>query len=538
MSDEQALSTPPAPDLDLTGRRMGDYRLLRRLGRGGMADVYLAEQESLHRRVAFKVLKSSLARDASYVRRFVHEAQAAASLVHASIVQIHEVGCLDGLHFMVQEYVEGQNLRQHLQRHGSLDAATTVHILRQVAAALQKAGQQKLTHRDIKPENIMLSTGGEVKVADFGLARIDRQGQAVDLTQVGMTLGTPLYMSPEQIEGRPVDTRSDIYSLGVTCYQMLAGRPPFEGDTPLSIAVQHLHKEPARLEDARPDLPSGLCRIVHKMLAKSPQDRYQTAGELLTELRSLQLAGVPGSWPSGDDQWNAPETVALTAARVEATQQLDAVLRREAAIRRGPRLGWRWAVAVVVAAALGAGWAWFRRPAPLLQVSEADLPEVQRQTRVEDQYLYASRLATESAWQSLSKYFPPEASEQNRYYGLLAKQRLAELYQQRGDLTRALEMYTQVAETDAPQPRLRASGLVGQANVHLLRGEETQAKQLMVPLQRLVRDLPADQQRLIHAELNFRLRPELEPVMRDFAPSKKRLGSGPKPNGTPGAPPP
>ena len=371
-----------------------------------MADVYLAEQESLGRKVAFKVLKNHLAADPSYVRRFLHEARAAASLIHANIVQVHEVGCLDGIHFMVQEYVEGQNLKQLIERKGTLDAPAAVSVMRQVAAALHKAAQQKIIHRDIKPENIMLSRAGEVKVADFGLARVEREGQAVNLTQVGVTVGTPLYMSPEQVEGRAVDSRSDLYSFGVTCYQMLAGRPPFEGDSPLSIAVQHLKKEPPRLDDQRSDLPSGLCRIVHKLMAKRPEDRYPTALDVLKELRSLPIPGADEAWPA-DEGWTASELAAHSGVRTEVTQQLAAVMERETQV-----LGRRGSVglllAVLLAAFLVGGLAaWARRPAPLLAVSEQELPAIERKATVRDQYLHAAEIATEEAWQSVPRYFPP-----------------------------------------------------------------------------------------------------------------------------------
>ena len=155
---------------NLIGTTMGQYQILDELGRGGMADVYLAEQSSLRRRVAFKVLKRSLAEDQAYVRRFHNEAQAAASLVHANIVQIHEVSCIDGVHFIAQEYVQGVNLQQYLARSGTLDLRLALLVIRQTAAALAKAAEQKIVHRDIKPENIMLS-GGHALVADFGIAR-------------------------------------------------------------------------------------------------------------------------------------------------------------------------------------------------------------------------------------------------------------------------------------------------------------------------------------------------------------------------------
>jgi len=510
-------SVPPASglDSDLTGRRLGDYHLLRRLGRGGMADVYLAEQESLGRKVAFKVLKHHLAADPAYVRRFLHEARAAASLIHANIVQVHEVGCLDGIHFMVQEYVEGQNLKQLIERQGTLDATAAASVMRQVAAALHKAAQQKIIHRDIKPENIMLARTGEVKVADFGLARVEREGQAVNLTQVGVTVGTPLYMSPEQVEGRPLDSRSDLYSFGITCYQMLAGRPPFEGDSPLSVAVQHLKKEPPRLEDQRADLPSGLCRIIHKLMAKRPEDRYPTAMDVLKDLRTLPISGLDEAWTAGTDAWTAGELATPAAARTEVTQQLAAVMQREAQVtgRRGA-IGLLLAV-VLAALLLGGVAAWLRRPAPLLAVSDRDLPAVERKATVRDQYLHAAELATEEAWRSVPRYFPPrEDSQQNQYYAWRAQQPLAELYLQNDDLDQALRSYDQLA--DAADPQFRAIGLAGQANVYILRDEQSLAHQKLALLVQLMEGLPSGVRQLIVMEINPRLRPELERLNRDL----------------------
>ena len=520
MPDPQSASASANSDLDLSARRLGDYHLLRRLGRGGMADVYLAEQESLSRRVAFKVLKDNLAKDESYVRRFLHEAKAAASLVHANIVQIYEVGCIDGIHFIAQEYVDGRNLKQLLDRHGAMNVAPAVNVMRQVAAALHKAGQQKITHRDIKPENIMLSTGGEVKVADFGLARVEREGKSVNLTQVGMTMGTPMYMSPEQVEGRPVDTRSDIYSFGVTCYRVLAGRPPFSGDTPLAIAVQHLNREPERLEDTRSDLPEGLCRIVHTMMAKKPEDRYQNAAELLRDLRSLQVEGVDEEWPSGIDEWNTPELLALADARTEATLRLDAVMRSEATT-----CGRRSAIALVVAATLlalvlGGLTAWATRPAPLLAVGKHEIPEVEEQNTVRDQYLHAAQIATEEAWESVARYFPPDEGEQNKYYALRAKQRLAEFYLENDQLDRAMSCYGDLVETDYADAQFQAIGLAGQANVLMLRGEQDQAKQKLLALLPLFDQLPGGLKQLLIMEINPRLRLEFENLRREVgAPS-------------------
>jgi eukaryotic-like serine/threonine-protein kinase len=500
---------------DLSGRQIGDYRLLRRLGRGGMAVVYLAEQQSLGRRVALKILKQTLSNDESFVRRFVHEAKAAAALVHANIVQIHEVGCIDGIHFIAQEYVEGVNLKQLLDRQGALSTAAAVNVIRQVAAALHKAGQAKITHRDIKPENIMLSGTGEVKVADFGLARVETAGESVNLTQIGITMGTPMYMSPEQVQGKPVDTRSDLYSFGVTCYQMLAGRPPFEGDTALKIAVQHLHDEPRRLEDLRPDLPEGLCRIVHKTLAKRQQDRYQNAAELLRDLRLLQIEGPDESWPSSVD-WSVPEMLASAGARTEATQQLAAVMQQQTDRTDRSRGYPRVLVIALAGLLLGAAVAWATRPAPLLHVADEEAPVIEAQKTVREQYFHAATIASEAGWRSIARYFPPEQSEENRYYALRAEQRLAELYLENGDLDQALESYSKLTDARVVDPEFRATGLAGLANVYLLRGELSRANQSLVALAQLFAELPREVRQLLINEVNSRLHPELQRLTREL----------------------
>lgn len=184
---------------DLTGQTVGDYLVLQRLGRGGMADVYLTRQLSLQRPIALKVLRPDLAKDATYVERFLREARAAAALVHANIVQIFEVGQHDNIHFIAQEYISGQNLKMWLHRNGAAEPKLAMEIMVGTAQAIQKADEFQVVHRDIKPENIMLSDSGEIKVTDFGLARVNNADDT--LTKVGVTMGTPLYMSPEQVEG-------------------------------------------------------------------------------------------------------------------------------------------------------------------------------------------------------------------------------------------------------------------------------------------------------------------------------------------------
>src|SRR5690349_10642706 len=204
-------ATAGAAELDLTGKTLGDFHILNRLGQGGMGQVYLAEQRSLQRKVALKILRPELAADRTALERFKAEATAVARVPHANIVQVYTVGMENGIAFMALEYVEGRNLREYLARKGPPELLPALRIMLQVASALQRAGELGIVHRDIKPENILLTRRGEVKVADFGLSRYFAGGQpAVNLTQPGVTLGTPLYMSPEQVQGQPVDPRSDI----------------------------------------------------------------------------------------------------------------------------------------------------------------------------------------------------------------------------------------------------------------------------------------------------------------------------------------
>lgn len=299
-STEQKVGPEKEEVLDLTGKKIGDYQLLRRLGQGGMGQVYLAEQISLKRKVALKLLRSDLAANSAALQRFKREAEAVARATHANIVQVYAIGDDNGLHFMVLEYVEGRNLRDYLEKKGPPEPLISISILRQVASALQRASELGVIHRDIKPENILLTRKGEVKVADFGLSRIYAEEQPLNITQSGVTMGTPLYMSPEQVEGKPLDPRTDIYSLGVTAYHLLAGEPPFRGQTPFEVAVQHVQKDPFSLLELRPDLPPDLCAMIHKMMAKKPEERYQTAHEIVRDLSILrdQLVGLTTTNPA------------------------------------------------------------------------------------------------------------------------------------------------------------------------------------------------------------------------------------------------
>ena len=452
-------------ETNLTGRQLGDYRLLRRLGRGGMAEVYLAEQCSLRRKIAFKVLRKQLADDDTYVRRFHREAQAVAALVHPNIVQIYEVGCIDGFHFIAQEYINGSTLKQIITRERTLDCNQVILIMRQVAAALHKAGVQGIVHRDIKPENILIDAHGAAKVVDFGLARVNRETAEMAMTQVGITMGTPLYMSPEQVEGKALDHRSDIYSLGVTSFHMLAGRPPFEGDTALSIAVQHMKKVPERLENLRKDAPEELCRMIHRMLEKDPVNRFADAGQLLRELRRLPVDDLGEEWAADLHDVSTTEEVTLSTRRIEATQQIESLMRqtpRHAAVWRSAST---WAVLGIVCFAMGAGLAMStQQNDPLALGSDEKLPTVEKLSSMEEQFNHARWVNTPKAWASVWELFP-EQGKADQQLVLKAKGNLASLYLEEQDYVRALEQYQQMANAPPEETSIRLWGKAGKVVV-------------------------------------------------------------------------
>ncbi len=353
----------PSGELDLTGRTLADFHILRHLGQGGMGQVYLAEQISLQRKVALKILRPELAADPTSLQRFKAEAATVAQATHANIVQIHAIGEADGIAYMALEYVEGRNLREYLLKKGPPDLLLALSIMRQVASALQRAAELGIIHRDIKPENILLTRKGEVKVADFGLSRcLTGDRPALNLTQSGVTMGTPLYMSPEQVEGKPVDCRTDIYSFGVTCYHMLAGHPPFQGESPFEVALQHVRDEPKPLTEIRPDLPAALCAIVHKMMAKDPaaalSDRPRVAYRTSFACARVSAAQTAAAVSRNPSSWcrRADMTMGASAVNVAPT---TAMMPSQPS-RRWLRRGAIFAASLFLAVAAGAGIAWLQ----------------------------------------------------------------------------------------------------------------------------------------------------------------------------------
>lgn len=451
----------PTSDVDLTGRELGDYSIIRRLGRGGMADVYLAHQISLSRKVALKILKPELAKDATYVERFRREAQAAAGLMQANIVQIYEVGEREGFHFISQEYVQGRNLKQYLGRHGAVEPVMAINVLRQCSMALQEAGKQKVIHRDIKPENIMLSTNGEVKITDFGLARINNDSAKQALTQIGMTMGTPLYMSPEQVEGENVDQRSDIYSLGVTAYHMLAGQPPFDGDNALSIAVKHVKDQAVPLHSVRPDVPIELCQVIEMMMSKERSARPSDAKQLLKELRKVKI-DFDDDWEmiveklTTSELYSSSQSGTWSKSTLAATRQLQSVMKGN--IRSWWKSGTTWLTMLALAlVGLLAGWVYAFQTPPQSLLYVGDAPSIPKASSVKEQFetamhsIYSGE--QELHYHKVIEYWPVDSAperekNQTQYYHRLSSAIIAETCLSEKRDSDALEIFEQLIELD------------------------------------------------------------------------------------------
>src|SRR3989454_8529369 len=280
----------------MAGESIGHYQIIEPLGSGGMGEVYLASDTRMDRKVALKLLPQYFTEDHERVRRFQQEARAALALNHPNIVAIYEIGQVDGKHFIVTEFIEGETLRQRMSQ-GPLKLGESIDIASQVAGGLTAAHEAGIIHRDIKPENVMLRRDGYAKVLDFGLAKLtERPAITADTqaptrvnvkTQPGIVMGTANYMSPEQARGLKVDVRTDIWSLGVVLYEMIAGRVPFEGETPSDVISLILQKEAPPLARCAPETPAELQRIVDKSLTKNRDERYQTVKDLLIDLRRL-----------------------------------------------------------------------------------------------------------------------------------------------------------------------------------------------------------------------------------------------------------
>jgi serine/threonine-protein kinase len=266
----------------MIGKTLGNrYELLERLGGGGMAVVYKGRDTYLNRMVTVKVLRSEYASDEDFVTRFRREAQAVASLSHPNIVNIHDVGQEDDVHYLVMEFVDGQNLKTMIRKEAPIDPQRAVAIVSQICDALQHAHNNDIVHRDVKPHNILITADGRAKLTDFGIAR---EVSAATLTYTDTVVGSVHYLSPEQARGEAAGPRSDIYSLGVVAYELLSGRLPFEGDTPIGVAMKHVQETPLPLREVNPEINAAISSAVAKALEKKAGDRYENAQEMAKAL--------------------------------------------------------------------------------------------------------------------------------------------------------------------------------------------------------------------------------------------------------------
>ena len=289
----------------------GRYRIVRKLGTGGMANVYLAEDEVLGRRVAIKILDDRHAGDDQFVERFRREAKNAASLSHPNIVSIYDRGEAEGTYYIAMEYLDGRSLKELIVARGPAPVNVAIDYARQILAAIRFAHRHGIVHRDIKPHNVLVDAEGRLKVTDFGIARAGTS----QMTEAGSIIGTAQYLSPEQAKGAPVNQTSDLYSVGVVLYELLTGVVPFSGDTPVEIAMKHLSSAPEAPSQKRAEIPRDLDLVILRALAKDPADRYQNAEEMDADLaRVARGAAVsPATEEAATAIISRPPSTAVTA---------------------------------------------------------------------------------------------------------------------------------------------------------------------------------------------------------------------------------
>ncbi len=534
---------------ELCGRTLGDYRIERRVGGGATSDVFLATQLSLGRPVALKILKDELARDETYLRRFLQEARAAARLEHPNIVRVYEVGvatlggetrrdftvetlggdAADGSNvgaktktkrrfgrrrgskektyrFIAQEFVDGMSLQRFLRGGARASISQTFSALEQIAAALKRAADAGVVHRDVKPENVLLDANGTIKVVDFGLARLDGNvgATAATLTRTGFAMGTPLYMSPEQARGGKIDSRSDIYSLGVVAYRMLTGVAPFNADAPLAVILKHLNERPRPIEESRPDAPPALIALIGRMLEKKPSDRPESPDVLLDALRaarreferseagasseSTQTAfesapldgngrenerepenGVASTGFFRTDDERAAFERALETTNLSQTWQTNRAklqtLRVESA-KRWTRRGVALAGAAFVGAFLCGAAATAAKNRFVATRTTEPPSTIRRFDSVEEQWVFALHTGTVDAWRSVGEYFPNDA-----YWASRAERQLALAYLDEKNVAEAKAIFERIAANPSAGRDADSFGLAGLAWCAALDGD-------------------------------------------------------------------
>ncbi|MCL2743947.1 MAG: serine/threonine protein kinase, partial [Planctomycetaceae bacterium] len=371
-----------------------------------------------------------------------------------------------------QEYVSGQSLQECINRNGALPIKQVGEILWQVSSALACAAEAGIVHRDIKPDNILLGNTGEVKVADFGLARVVDTSETADLalTQAGMTLGTPLYMSPEQAQGKPLDHRSDQYSLGVTCYHALTGQPPFRGDTALAVALQHVNAKAENLEKVRPDIPPLFAQVIHRMLEKEPEKRFPNFPAIQEELYRLFVLSLKGEdehsfagFISKLTGWSQFRSAKKDDMLIASTEKLQRIMEKEKNLQKN---GIRFtlysllSVLLVLFGSYAAGFLYSYSQPPLF--TEPKPVQIEKFPTVEEQWIYACYHNTPDAWYAVIDYFP----EEEYLWGRKAKRQLIRYYflsGENGDSISPLPLFQEFASYGDFDVDEQALGLAGLA---------------------------------------------------------------------------
>lgn len=354
----------------MIGKLLGNrYELLEQLGGGGMAVVYKGRDTLLNRLVTVKILRPEFTCDEDFVKRFRREAQAVASLSHPNIVSIYDVGQEGEVHYLVMEYVEGDNLKNLIRGHGVMQTERAVEIARQISEALQHAHENNIVHRDVKPQNILITKGGRAKLTDFGIAR---EATTATLTQTDTIVGSVHYLSPEQARGETAGPRSDIYSLGIVLYEMVTGVLPFQGETPIGVALKHIQENPPRPSSLNPAVSPGLEKIIARAMAKIAADRYETARDMVKDLEKM-TGGV-----SGELRQEVPldEFATRVIPSVWTEQEmLQPVTGRRAMAPRRPVWPWVLLIGLVLIVAGIAGFQFY------LNVPEVEMPAVVGETQ-------------------------------------------------------------------------------------------------------------------------------------------------------------
>lgn len=299
----------------------GRYKIIEKVGGGGMADVYKAEDQVLGRTVALKILHKQFASDEGFLERFRREAQAAAKLTHPNIVSIYDVGEEGGVHFIVMEFVHGMTLKKLIQKDAPMSTEKVVHVSMQIAKAMEFAHEHEIIHRDIKPQNVIITDNGEIKVTDFGIARA---GATSTMTRTGAVMGTAHYISPEQAQGNIVGPTTDIYSLGVVMYEMATGELPFRGENPVSVALKHINDTPMPPRSVFGDIPISLEAVIIKSMAKNPNERYRSAEAVRDDLKRV-IEGLPvkmvgAAMPAAGNASDMTRTMAAQNGRPSAAK--------------------------------------------------------------------------------------------------------------------------------------------------------------------------------------------------------------------------